>query len=157
MISGRENAEILYLDDMEDEIIVTEINLRRQNLKLDIKFYLEEREMLAALRERLDSQAALPDLIVTDLNMPGRGGVRLVESLKGDDAYKDVTIGVCTGSENPADHTAALAAGADFVVVKPFDHDKILDICSATGRFELVRRDDGKDHLRPIAISSAAA
>ena len=157
MSSDSDNVEVFYLDDMEDEIIVTELNLRRQNIQLDITFFLAERDMLSALDERRKASSALPDIIVTDLNMPGKGGAHLVASLRSDEAFGDVTIGVCTGSENPADHAAATAAGADFVVVKPFNHTTITQICKTTQLFELVSGDDGKDRLRQKTMPSAAA
>ncbi len=150
MDAASENVELFYLDDMEDEVIITELNLRRQNLNLNLKCYLDELDMLSALDERRDRSQSLPHLIVTDLNMPGRGGVGLVKALRTEAAYQDVTIGVCTGSENPADHAAALASGADFVAVKPFDRSSIATICETTGRFQLIQQDDGKTRLRPL-------
>ena len=157
MDAASENVELFYLDDMEDEVIITELNLRRQNLNLNIKFYLDEFDMLSALGERRDSSQSLPHLIVTDLNMPGRGGARLVKDLRTEAAYQDIAIGVCTGSENPADHAAALAAGADFVAVKPFDRSSLATVCKETGRFQLIRRDDGKDYLCAANTSTEAA
>ena len=157
MKSTSENVEMFYLDDMEDEVIITEMTFRRQKLKLDVRFFLDEADMLSALAQRRETSTALPGLIVTDLNMPGRGGVRLVESLRSETYYQHAAIGVCTGSENPADHAAALAAGADFVVVKPLDRASLLRICKETGRFQLVRHDDGKDRLCPTETPPQAA
>ncbi|MGI9488365.1 MAG: response regulator [Geminicoccaceae bacterium] len=153
MGTASKSVEIFYLDDMEDEVIITELNLRRQNLDLNIGFYLDEFDMLSTLGERRDKSLSLPNLIVTDLNMPGRGGAHLVKALRTDAAYQDVTIGICTGSENSADHTAALASGADFVAVKPFDRSSLVTICEKTGRFQLIQRDDGKNYLCAVNTS----
>lgn len=157
MITASDDVEIFYLDDMEDEVVITEMTLRRQKLKLHVQFFLDEVDMLSALEARLAAEEALPQLIVTDLNMPGRGGIRLVEDLRSRPGYDAVTIGVCTGSENPADRAAALAAGGDFVVVKPFDRSKLSDICETTGRFRLIAGEGGQDHLRPITPTRPAA
>ena len=59
-------------------------------------------------------------------------------------------------SDNPADHAAALAAGADFAAVKPFDRDTLALICEKTGRFQLVQNDDGKESLRQAASPAQA-
>ena len=157
MTTTSESVEVFFLDDMEDEVIITELNLRRQKLQLDVQFYLDEREMFSALDDRRQAPESLPKLIVTDLNMPGRGGIGVVESLRSDERFRDVTIGVCTGSDNPADHAAAIAAGADFAAVKPFDRKTLAHICERTGRFELIQRDDGREHLRQTSMSGHAA
>lgn len=140
-------VEIFYLDDMEDEIMITEMKLKRQNLDLNVRFFLVDTDMLSVLAERIDSGSVLPDIIVTDLNMPGMGGLRLISKLRSDGHYEDITIGACTGSDNPADETNALAAGADFVTIKPFDRASLAHICEKTGRFQLDRHENGKDHL----------
>ncbi|MEM9628578.1 MAG: response regulator [Pseudomonadota bacterium] len=157
MSAAAESVEIFFLDDMEDIIIITEHNLRRENLKLDITFFLDETDMLSALEARRNRPSPPPDMIVTDLNMPGRGGVHLVKALREDAFCEQIAIVVCTSSENPADHDACLSAGADFVVLKPFDRSTLDQICEKTGRFQLIQRDDGKDYLCPARLSSEAA
>lgn len=151
MSAVSDNVEVFYIDDMEDEVMITEMNLRRQKLKLNVQFFLDDTDMLSVLKARHGAREALPELIITDLNMPGRGGIGLVEDLRSEPAYQDIKIGICTGSENPADRAAALAAGTDFVVIKPFDRSGLADICKETGRFHLVEGEDGKDRLYKIA------
>lgn len=157
MTTTSESVEVFFLDDMEDEVIITELNLRRQKLKLNVQFYLDERTMFSVLDDRRQAPDSLPKLIITDLNMPGRGGIGVVQSLRSDERFRDVTIGVCTGSDNPADHEAAIAAGADFAAVKPFDRKTLAHICERTGRFELIQLADGKEHLHQTAAPGYAA
>lgn len=157
MRSASDDVEIFYLDDMEDEIMITEMSLRRENLELEIEFYLADVDMLSSLEKRLETAQSLPGLIVTDINMPGKGGIHLVKTLRADETYKDVVIGVCTGSDNPADHAAAEDAGADFVAVKPFDSRALVQICEKTGRFELAQQDGGKARLCAADWPSEAA
>ncbi|MEZ5935737.1 MAG: response regulator [Alphaproteobacteria bacterium] len=147
MRSAPDDVEIFYVDDVEDEIVITELNLRRQKLRLEIRFHMDAAEMLATLDQRRQAAERLPGLIVTDLNMPGMSGLQLLQKLRAEAAYRDVVIGVCTGSENLADHAAVLAAGGDFVVVKPFDRGRLAQICETTGRFRLVEEAPGKTRL----------
>lgn len=121
MTSSANQAEIFYVDDMEDEIIITGLQLTRRNLDLDVQYFLDGADALSTRNERVSSGKTLPPPVVTDLNMPGLGGLRFVQAMTVDERFDGITSGVCTGSENPADATAALNSGADFVVVKPFD------------------------------------
>ncbi|HAN78946.1 MAG TPA: hypothetical protein DCQ31_14870 [Bacteroidales bacterium] len=64
----------------------------------------------------------VPDVVITDWNMPGMNGVELVEQLKNNELTKDIPIIMCTGvmltSENLR---TALAAGAFDYIRKPID------------------------------------
>jgi CheY-like chemotaxis protein len=153
MTSSAEQSEIFYIDDMEDEIIITDLQLKRRNLDLDVQYFLDGADALSTLNERLVSGQALPPLVVTDLNMPGLDGPSFVQAVKSDKRFDDITVGICTASENPADATAALKSKADFVVVKPFDRDCLMRICEKTHQFSLVAGEDGKDRLQRIAAA----
>jgi len=75
-------------------------------------------EALALLQER----GLMPDLIVTDIEMPGMDGITLVGNLRRLD-LPVARIPVIAASGNP-DETMrrdALAAGCDLFLTKPFD------------------------------------
>jgi|GEM_PF-5837166 len=148
MRSASDDVEIFYLDDMEEEIAITEMSLKRQDLEVDIRFFLDDALMLNELDRRLKAALAPPGLIVSDLNMPGKGGLYVVQCLRANVAYQDIALGICTSSENPADHEAAFCAGADFVAAKPFDGETLAHICRKTGRFQLIQKNGGKAHFR---------
>lgn len=57
-----------------------------------------------------------PDLVITDLEMPGVNGFELTQQLR--QAHPDLTIIMLTASETPAHRVKALAAGADAFVGK---------------------------------------
>jgi type IV pilus assembly protein PilB len=67
-----------------------------------------------ALRER-------PDVIVSDVNMPGMGGVAMVKSLRGDARSAGVRILMLTSESSVESETEGLAAGADDYMVKPVE------------------------------------
>jgi uncharacterized protein (TIGR02266 family) len=69
--------------------------------------------LVAARRER-------PDVVVTDLSMPGMGGDDLCRHLKSDpDLRKIPVIIVTTGADDGEEHARAVRAGADDVIEKP--------------------------------------
>lgn len=81
------------------------------------------------------ARRAVPDVIVTDVNMPVMNGLDLCRRLRADAATRDVVIVVLTG-EAPDEGPAALDAGCDAVLDKPCSRTLLL----ATIRLLLERR-----------------
>jgi DNA-binding response OmpR family regulator len=67
-----------------------------------------------ALRER-------PDVIVSDVNMPGMGGLAMVRTLRGDPRMAHVRIMMLTSESSVESETEGLAAGADDYMLKPVE------------------------------------
>ncbi len=59
-------------------------------------------------------------IVVTDWNMPRMGGLELVKRLRADPAWAAVRVLVVSVSHGPEDTAAALQAGADACLSKPF-------------------------------------
>ncbi|HXE80481.1 MAG TPA: response regulator [Vicinamibacterales bacterium] len=66
-----------------------------------------------------------PDVIVTDLNLPGVDGYELCERLKSDPATARAQLLALTGSSLAEDAERARAAGCARVLVKPFPPDHL--------------------------------
>jgi len=64
-----------------------------------------------------------PDLVLLDINMPGMGGLLTCEALRMD---KNIAIIMLTVRDSEADKVAALDAGADDFVTKPFSTPELL-------------------------------
>ena len=62
-----------------------------------------------------------PALIVTDVNMPGMGGLDMVKALRADARTRDITICMLTSDESAEAKQQALAVGADDYLVKPVE------------------------------------
>jgi CheY-like chemotaxis protein len=61
-----------------------------------------------------------PDVIVLDMMMPGRSGLDVLAELRADDDLASTPVVMLTARARAADREAALAAGADFFLPKPF-------------------------------------
>jgi two-component system KDP operon response regulator KdpE len=64
-----------------------------------------------------------PDLVLLDLGLPGIDGLETISRLR---SFTDVPVIVLTVRERASDKVAALDAGADDYVTKPFDTDELL-------------------------------
>ncbi|MCA9654518.1 MAG: protein kinase [Myxococcales bacterium] len=67
-----------------------------------------------------------PDVVVTDLHMPGRGGVGLTAALRADPRTRSIPIIVVTGLGGAKDWEILRRLGADRFLVKPLDLDELV-------------------------------
>lgn len=72
-----------------------------------------------------------PDLILLDWAMPGRSGVEVCQVLRSQPETAATKIVMLTARSQPADREAALAAGADGYLTKPFSPLALLDTVTA--------------------------
>jgi two-component system, chemotaxis family, chemotaxis protein CheY len=68
------------------------------------------------------------DLIITDVNMPGMGGLELIRELRMRQATRSKPILVLTTEADPVKKAAGRAAGATGWIVKPFDPPTLLEV-----------------------------
>jgi DNA-binding response OmpR family regulator len=66
-----------------------------------------------------------PRVIVTDLNMPGMGGLEMVRALRADPGTCDIAILMLTSDESPETEQQAIAAGANEYILKPVDPQRL--------------------------------
>jgi len=66
------------------------------------------------------------ELILCDLNMPRMGGFELLESLS--DRDRKVPFGIVTAETMHQIHDRAIAAGARFLIHKPFTAETLRDV-----------------------------
>ena len=83
-----------------------------------------------------------PDLIIADVNMPGKTGFQVCEEVKGDPALKDTPVLLLIGILDDFDEDESRRVGADGFIVKPFEANaaiqKVRDVLTAGGRYQPV-------------------
>jgi len=67
-----------------------------------------------------------PDLMITDLNMPGMNGIELIKAVRQMPAYRFMPILFLTTESQSAKRAEAKAAGASGWLVKPATADELL-------------------------------
>ena len=64
---------------------------------------------------------SMPDLVLTDWNMPEMDGIEFVTKLRSIPTPKEPVVVFCTSNGEAKDIHDGIAAGADDYIVKPFD------------------------------------
>jgi CheY-like chemotaxis protein len=78
---------------------------------------VEAGDGLEALRLLRESR---PPVAILDVTMPGLNGLDLCRAIRQDPRLSSMAIVIITANGGPADRAAALAAGADHFISKPF-------------------------------------
>lgn len=97
------------------------------------------------------AHAHLPDLILSDIDMPGKDGRRLLQDLRADAELSDRQFVLMTGKQTFGNQRTAMDLGADDFLLKPFSLTDLLHCVEARfKRADLSRRldDSALDRLR---------
>jgi two-component system chemotaxis response regulator CheY len=73
------------------------------------------------------------DIALVDWNMPEMNGLEFVQTVRADGAYADMKLMMVTTEAEMERVTAAITAGADEYVMKPFTADVLKDKLSILG------------------------
>jgi signal transduction histidine kinase/ActR/RegA family two-component response regulator len=76
----------------------------------------------------------LPEVALVDVGLPEMDGYAVARAVRADPRCADVTLVALTGYGQPADRERALAAGFDSHLVKPVDHEALMEILAEPGR-----------------------
>lgn len=117
----------LYIadDDPDDRLLIQDAFLEC-NGALDLTFFESGDAIVAGLSKTPDSQ--LPQLILLDLNMPGKNGRDVIAELKSNPSLRGIPIVVLTTSRDEEDIATCYDLGANSYIVKPVSYDGLLKI-----------------------------
>jgi len=76
-----------------------------------------------------------PDLILLDLNLPGKSGFDLLQTVRNETVFRDVPVVVVSSSKNADDINRAYELAANAYVTKPADPDDYIGMIDATVGF----------------------
>lgn len=79
------------------------------------------------------SKAEMPDLILMDVVMPGINGYQATRTITRDEATRHIPVIMCTSKGQETDRIWGMRQGALHYLVKPIDHDELLEKIAALG------------------------
>jgi two-component system, chemotaxis family, chemotaxis protein CheY len=78
-------------------------------------------------------RAAMPQLVITDWNMPVMSGIDFVTALRAIPTQRRPQVVFCTTNSGARDIHKGIDAGADEYVIKPFDEASLISRLQAIG------------------------
>lgn len=134
-----EDARVLVVDDEPQIVRALSVNLQALGYDVDSAGTGED-----ALKRAADHR---PDAVILDLGLPGIDGVEVIRGLRG---WTKIPIIVLSVREEEREKIAALDAGADDYVTKPFGMGELVARLRAA-----LRRSSDTDQSAPIIATPA--
>jgi CheY-like chemotaxis protein len=112
----------LLIADDDDDVRALVVNALREDGH-EISEARDGAELLARLEEALDDPSVRPDVVLTDIMMPGLSGLGVLEALKR--ARMHLPVVLMTVLHDESIHVVARRLGAVGVLRKPIDFDNL--------------------------------
>jgi CheY-like chemotaxis protein len=121
--------EVLLVEDDPGDVLMTREAFTDNKVRNRLTVVSDGEEALAYLRrEPPYSDAARPDLILLDLNLPRRDGREVLAEIKGDPALHQIPVVVLTTSQSDEDILRSYELHANAYVTKPVDFDRFIEV-----------------------------
>jgi DNA-binding NarL/FixJ family response regulator len=114
------SKRLLIVDDEPNLLLAVAACLKAENY--EVSTARSGREALVHLAE------SIPDLIVSDIRMPGMDGYQLARQLRGSPRTALVPIIFLTAKDETADRIEGFRAGIDAYLTKPFEPDELIAV-----------------------------
>jgi DNA-binding NarL/FixJ family response regulator len=150
------SKQLLVVDDDPGLLLAVSETLRAENY--DVVTARRGAEAMVRIAE------SLPDLIISDIRMPGMDGHALVRNLRASPRTRLIPIVFLSAKDETADRIAGFRSGVDAYITKPFETDELVAVVRSildrvqrthsdlarmfgeeTGNEELVRDEDLTD------------
>lgn len=128
--------EILMVEDNPSDVRLTIEAFRDAKVPNNMRVASNGDEAMEFLRGASQG-VPRPDLILLDLNLPGKSGIEVLAEIKGDPELRRIPVIVLTTSDNEADILRAYDLHVNAYVTKPVDLDKFIGIAEAVEDFWL--------------------
>lgn len=136
--STNQKIQILLIEDSASDATLFQRSLQKSNLTYVLDWTEDGESALALLRQQGEyQQAARPDLIILDLNLPRLDGRDVLRTIKGDSVLKRIPVIVLTTSSSERDILNSYDLHANCYVVKPSDINDFVQIAKLIEDFWL--------------------
>jgi two-component system response regulator len=113
-------VDVLLVEDNDDDVAIVQRLVSRSPVPVRLTVVPDGAGAVEALH------AALPELVLLDIGLPGHDGVEVLRRLRAQPALEDVPIIMLTGSDEDRHVRAAEQLGAHTHIVKPMRQQDFL-------------------------------
>ena len=122
-------ALILVIEDNDSDVFLLERALNKQDFRFELVHLLNGGEALAFIRRQTAyADAAIPDLILLDLNLSKYSGEDILREIRSATHLGGVPVCVWTSSRSPRDEALLKDLGVRQFITKPSGLDQFMEI-----------------------------
>lgn len=132
----KRRTKILLIDDNAGDVHFTQDVLRESKLSNHLDVISDGVEALAFLRQEGQYKNAVhPDLILLDLNLPRKGGLKILAEIKSEDSLKLIPVLILTDSEAEQDIVESYNLHANAYITKPVNFEQFIAVIKSIQGF----------------------
>jgi|ERR1039457_888165 two-component system, chemotaxis family, response regulator Rcp1 len=136
MVTYSRSIEVLLVEDNPADARLTQEAFSEGLLTNHLNVVTDGFEAMDFLRQRgRHSRAPRPDLILLDLNLPGKGGREVLEEIKTDPGLRRIPVMMLSSSTADQDLQCAYELHANCYIAKPLDFVQYLDVVRSIEHF----------------------
>ena len=133
-----EPIEVLLVEDSVGDIRLTREAFKDAKVHINLHVVVDGAEAMAFLkREGKHTDAARPDLILLDLNLPKKDGREVLREIKGSPTLGIIPVVILTTSASEADILRTYQLHANCYITKPVDLEGFLKVVKSIDSFWL--------------------
>lgn len=133
-------VEVLLIEDSSGDVRLTQEAFRDADPAIRLHVANDGAEAMAFLSQTGGYRdAARPDVILLDLNMPRMNGHEVLALIKADDRLKSIPIIILTSSQLPSDIRTSYRLGATCSLNKSSEIDAFVNLVKSIKSFWLTR------------------
>jgi two-component system, chemotaxis family, response regulator Rcp1 len=137
-MTNNRSVEILLVEDNPGDVRLTREGLKRGKVTNNLNVVCDGEQAMAYLRREGEyAGAPVPDLILLDLNLPGKDGREVLSEIKQDPDLQMIPVVVMTTSEAEEDIVRSYMSHANCYVTKPVDLQQFLRVVATIEDFWL--------------------
>lgn len=130
--------EILLIEDNEGDVGLVEEVFHEAEIMNNLNIAEDGEEAILFLRkEGKFSNVPGPDIILLDLNLPGKDGREVLKEIKEDDELKRIPVVILTTSKAEEDILKSYNLHANSYITKPVDFDQFIKVIKSIENFWL--------------------
>jgi CheY-like chemotaxis protein len=127
-----EDCVVLYVEDDDATAYLFQMAMRSSGATPQIFRVTDGDEACDFLTHvELYTEAPTPDMVVLDLNLPGRSGIDILRLIQSDSQLSRIPVYVFTTSSDAGDRALAVSLGARNYLTKGDSYDSFVDAASA--------------------------
>jgi chemotaxis family two-component system response regulator Rcp1 len=134
--SKHRHAEILLVEDNVGDVILAKKAFSNAKMHNNMTIAMDGEEALAILRkEGKHANAAMPDLVLLDLNLPKMNGKDVLQAIKSDEKLRHIPVVILTSSRAELDVVKSYNLHANAYIIKPVTLKALAEIVTSIEQF----------------------